>query len=67
MNLASKCRYSFVSLSDQTAIVYLYKINWAVFKTEELTVCWEIKTEFVYKRRSQKIRFPILLPPNNLT
>jgi len=38
----------FVWISEQTAIIFLYNINWLVFTTERECVYCAVRDEFVY-------------------
>jgi hypothetical protein len=46
----------FVRISEQTAVITLYSINWLVFITEKGCVYCAVRAEFVYKIR---VRFSV--------
>jgi len=39
----------FVWISEQTAIISLYSINWLVFITETECVYWAVRTGYVFQ------------------
>jgi hypothetical protein len=39
----------FVWISEQTAVISVYSINWLVFITEVESVYWAVRTESLYK------------------
>jgi len=40
--------YVFLCISEQTAIIYVYGINWSVFITETESVYCEVRTESLW-------------------
>ena len=38
----------FIRISEQTAIIFLYSINWLVFITGTQSVYWAVRNEFLY-------------------
>ena len=47
-NMNVKCNYVFLCISEQTAFISLYSINWLAFMTETENVYCAVRTGYLY-------------------